>query len=277
MQTIMALWKRSLKDFIRDRTRLIFSILVPFFFVYVFSAIFQDDSIENPVAYLLAGIIIASVLEASLSVASSTIDDIVSGFMKEVLVSPTKRIYVAIGQLLASTTVATIGGTLTIIIGLFVGLSFTNIITPILTLLTMLVVGLAFSGLGLYLALITKSTQTFQVVRSAVTMPLVFLSGAYLPLQLLPNVLRYIAYINPMSYITALFRTIILEKTNLTNEELVDAGLAININGFIVTPFISLFIVLIFALIFLILSTNIFIKVDFSRINRNYSKEDFLV
>lgn len=269
MNTIFALWKRGLKAFIRNRIGLVFSLLFPFFFVYVFGAIFKNDFIENPIAYMLSGVIIATVFESSLNLASSTVDDMVSGFMKEVLVSPAKRISVAIGQLLSAATVATIQGVLILILGLFAGIKFTNLATPVFVLCAMITVGLVFSGVGLYLATIVRSGQTFQIIKTAVTLPLTFLSGAYIPIDMLPNSLKYVAYLNPMTYTTAFFRMIVLEKTNLSTAELVKEGLAIDINGFIVTPIISFIIILAVGIIFLILSTYSFIKTDFSRVNRS--------
>ncbi|MBB6215881.1 ABC-2 type transport system permease protein [Anaerosolibacter carboniphilus] len=269
MGTVFALWKRGLKAFIRNRTGLIFSLVFPFFFVYVFGAVFRNDHIENPIAYMLSGVIITTVFESSLNLASSTVDDMVSGFMKEVLVSPAKRIAVAFGQLLSAATVATLEGILILIIGLFIGIKFTTWTTPLFVLLGMICVGLVFSGVGLFLATIVRSGQTFQIVKTAVTLPLTFTSGAYIPLEMLPNSLKYVAYANPMTYATAFFRMIALEKTNLSTGELVKEGLAININGFIVTPFMSFIIIVAIGLIFLILSTKSFIKTDFSRINRS--------
>ena len=135
----------------------------------------------------------------------------------------------------------------------------------------MICVGLVFSGVGLFLATVVKSGQTFQIVKTAVVMPLTFISGAYLPLSILPSGLKYFAYINPMTYATAFFRMIVLEKTNLSNQQLVQEGLAIDINGFIVTPFMSFTIIIVIGLIFLTLSTRSFINTDFSRISRSSS------
>ncbi|MGH4138806.1 ABC transporter permease [Clostridium sp.] len=273
MDIIIALWFRNIKIFARNRVQLIFTIIMPFFFLYVFSSIFKNDNIENPVNYMLAGIVITTVFQTSLTVATSTIEDIVSGFMKEVLVSPVKRIQIAAGQLLSAATIATLQGIIILIIGYFIGLQFTSWITPFAVIGVMIVVGLVFSGLGLFLATLVKNSQTFQVVITAITMPLTFLCGAYIPLSLLPKVLQYVAYFNPMTYTTAFFRTIILEKTSLTTSQLVEQQLAFKIGGFVITPPISMAIVIIFGLIFLLLSTYVFSNVDFSRINRSKSKE----
>lgn len=271
MYTVFALWKRGLKAFVRNKTGLIFSLIFPFFFVYVFGAIFKNDYIENPIAFMLSGVIITTVFESSLNLASTTVDDMVSGFMKEVLVSPAKRVAVATGQLLSAATVSTVQGILVLAIGLFLGIEFTTWTTPIYVLIAMICVGLVFSGVGLFLATVVKSGQTFQIVKTAITMPLTFISGAYIPLSMLPNTLKYVAYFNPMTYATAFFRMIVLEKTNLSPVELAQEGLAIDINGFIVTPFMSLAIILTIGLIFLTLSTLSFVNTDFSRINRSSS------
>ena len=273
MDIIIALWFRNIKIFARNRVQLIFTIIMPFFFLFVFSSVFKNQSIENPVNYMLAGIVITTVFQTALTVATSTIEDIVSGFMKEVLVSPVKRIQIAAGQLLSAATIATFQGIIILIIGYFIGLKFTSWITPFAVIGVMIVVGLVFSGLGLFLAALVKNSQTFQIVVTAITMPMTFLCGAYIPLSMLPKTLQYIAYLNPMTYTTAFFRTIILEKTSLTTNQMVAEQLAFKIGGFVITPLISMTIVIVFGLVFLLLSTYVFSKVDFSRINRSKSKE----
>ena len=273
MNIIVALWFRNIKIFVRNRVQLVFTIIMPFFFLFVFSSVFKNEQIENPVNYMLAGIVITTVFQTSLTIATSTIEDIVSGFMKEVLVSPVKRIQIAAGQLLSAATIATLQGIIILFIGYFIGLKFTSWVTPIAVIGVMIMVGLVFSGLGLYIAALVKNSQTFQVVITAITMPLTFLCGAYIPLSMLPKVLQYVAYLNPMTYTTAFFRTIILEKTSLTTDQLIAEQLAFKIGDFVITPPISMGIVIIFGLIFLLLSTYVFSRVDFSRINRSKSKE----
>lgn len=268
MKTVLALWQRNMKAFVRDRVRLIFSIIFPFFFVYVFSAIFKNDYIENPVTYMLAGVLIATVFDSSLRVSSSTIDDMVSGFMKEVLVSPINRLSIAFGQFLSSATVSTIQGAAILIVGFFIGFKVTSPITIIFAFLAMMFIGLVFSGFGLFLATLTKSTQTFQVVTMAITMPMTFISGAYIPFSLLPETLHYIGYVNPMTYAVILFRAVSLEKMGLSTEDLLLEELAIKIGNFIITPVTGTLILVIFGAVFLVLSTLSFVNADFSKINR---------
>jgi ABC-2 type transport system permease protein len=273
MGIISALWFRNIKIFARNRIQLVLTIIMPFFFLYVFSAIFKNDSIENPVNYMLAGITITTVFQTALSIATGTIEDIVSGFMKEVLVSPVRRMQIAAGQILSAATIATFQGILILFIGYFIGLKFTSAWTPVAVIGVMALVGVVFSGLGLFLAALVKNSQTFQIVETAINMPLTFLCGAYIPLSLLPKILQNIAYLNPMTYTTAFFRTIILEKSMLPIDRLIDEQLAFKIGGFVITPAISLAIVLAFGAVFLCMATVVFSRVDFSKINRSKSKE----
>ncbi|MCL2696007.1 MAG: ABC transporter permease, partial [Clostridiales bacterium] len=117
MRVIQALWVRNLKALIRNKPSLIFNLIFPFFFIFVFGEIFRNDFIENPVTFMLAGIIIATVFESSLRVSSNTIDDMTSGFMKEVLVSPISRLNIAIGQFVSSAVVATAQGIIIFVAG----------------------------------------------------------------------------------------------------------------------------------------------------------------
>jgi ABC-2 type transport system permease protein len=103
----------------------------------------------------------------------------------------------------------------------------------------------------------------------AITVPMTFISGAYFPFTVMPDALKYVGWCNPMTYAVMLFRAVALEKTGLSHEALVQEDLAIKMGNFVVTPFISFLILVIFGFLFLALSTMVFSKMDFSKINRN--------
>ena len=269
MNVILALWVRNLKAFLRNKTALLFNIAMPFFFIYVFGAIFKNDFIENPVTFMLAGIVIATVFDSALRTSSSTIDDITSGFMKEILVSPISRLNIVIGQFISSATVAMMQGIIILVLGFFIGLKITSPLTVIYIILAMIFVGLIFAGFGLFIATTAKNIQTFQAISMAITMPLTLISGAYIPLSMLPDTLRYVAFFNPMTYAVNIFRTIVLEKLDLSMAELVFEELAIKVGGISLGPMYSILILLVFGAIFLILSTIAFVRVDFSKMSRN--------
>ena len=269
MKVILALCMRNIKAFVRNKAQLISSFLFPFFFIFVFSAIFKNEFIENPETYMLAGIVISTVFDFSLRISSSTIDDMTSGFMKEVLVSPVSRFSIASGQFLSSAVIGTLQGIVIIAIGYFIGFRVSTPLTIVYAVFAMFFVGIVFSGFGLFLATSAKNIQTFQVISMVITMPMTFISGAYIPFNKLPDFLMYIGYINPMTYAVAFFRSVTLEKMNLSAEELIKQELMFQIGGFQITPLVSMLILAAFGLLFLFLATSSFIRLDFSRINRN--------
>lgn len=274
VRVITALWCRNVKLFIRNRVQLILIVLMPFFYVYLLSNIFKSTYVSNPVNYVLAGIVIIVVFQTSLNIATSTIDDIVSGYMKEILVSPVKRVQIAVGQIMSATTIAVLQGIIILLAGYFTGMKYSSVITPFAIIGFMIFVGLVFSSLGLFLAASIKNSQTFQIVSVAITTPVTFLCGVYVPLSLLPKSLQFIALFNPMTYAAAIFRTLSLEKMSLPAEELIAEQLAFEAGGFIITPQVSIFIILAFGILFLFLSTIVFTKLDFSAINRVKGNKD---
>lgn len=269
MAVIYALWKRNLKAFWRNKPALIFNLAFPFFFIFVFAEIFRNDYIENAVSFMLAGIVIAMVFDSALRISSSTIDDITSGFMKEVLVSPVSRLTIAVGQFASSATVAAVQGMIIFVVGFAIGLRVTSPFTVVYALLAMIFVGLVFAGFGLFIATKAKNIQTFQAVSMAITMPMTFLSGAYIPLSMLNDFLTTVAYFNPMTYAVIFFRAIVLERIGDPTDQLIMQELAFEIGNFTIEPLHAALMLVVFGVLFLILSTISFVRLDFSRMNRN--------
>lgn len=274
MRVIIALWIRNVKLFFRNRLQLFLLVILPFFYLYLLSRLFEIVSINNHIHYVLAGIVIIVVFQTSLNIASSTIDDIVSGYMKEILVSPVKRIQIVIGQILASTTIATLQGLLILTVGYFIGMTYTSILTPITIIGFMILTGLFFSAFGLLIATSVKNSQTFQIVSLTITTPITFLCGVYVPISLLPNGLQYAALFNPMTYATAVFRALSLEKMSVPIDELLTEQLAFQVRNFVITPQLSIIIITFFGIFCLLLATLAFSKVDFTTIHRSKSQKD---
>jgi ABC-2 type transport system permease protein len=71
--------------------------------------------------------------------------------------------------------------------------------------------GIAWSGISLFIALTTKSSQTTLSVGLLTTFPLLFLSASVMPLQLLPSWVQQVAKINPFTYIAQAFQNLIIK------------------------------------------------------------------
>jgi len=58
-----------------------------------------------------------------------------------------------------------------------------------------------FASLGMLVGTISKSTETASVVGNIITFPMMFLSGTFFPISLMPAYLRYVAHALPLFYI----------------------------------------------------------------------------
>ena len=64
----------------------------------------------------------------------------------------------------------------------------------------MMLIAVTFIGLGLIFASKMKDIHSFSLIMNFIIFPLFFLSGALFPLENLPIWIRYISYIDPLTY-----------------------------------------------------------------------------
>jgi ABC-2 type transport system permease protein len=58
-----------------------------------------------------------------------------------------------------------------------------------------------FASLGMLVGTISKNTETASVLGNVITFPMMFLSGTFFPITLMPTYLQYLAHILPLFYI----------------------------------------------------------------------------
>lgn len=266
MTKTMAILHRNLLNFSRDRIRMVGSFVMSFFFLFVFSFVMKSSvagRITQPMNYLICGVIIMTVFQQSLNNSTAILDDIANGFMKEILVAPISRCEISVGQVLSSCAIAVLQGLIVLIAGLFMGL---HIDAPHLLEMVgvMIVAGLTFGSVGLFIAIVAKGSSAFQILSAVLVMPLTFLSGAYIPTTVMPKFLLPVIYINPLTYITSVFRFVAMGMEDIPAAQLVREGVAFDIGGLVVTPQLGLLIIIAIGLCFFALCVRKFSQADFS-------------
>jgi len=217
-QTVYTMWLREMLRFWRSKSRIIGSIATPIFFLIFlgagFSSSFQTES-GSPfdVSYLAPGLIGMAVLFSSMMGGVSIIWDREFGFLKEILIAPVSRFYVALGKAVGGVTTAMIQGLLILIIAWLIGIKYISIIGVIAAIGVMFVSGIGFIGLGIAVASKIDSHEGFQMVMSFLTMPLVLLSGAFFPISKLPAWMNVLVYSNPLTYGVEALRYFLLGKS----------------------------------------------------------------
>ena len=123
MRAITAILFRNLTAFSRDKMRFFFTLFMSGFFLFIFSFVMKAAAtgIAAPMNYLISGIIIMTVFQSALNNSMNIIEDVASGFMKEIMVAPIARWQISLGQIASATAISVLQGMLIVIIGLFIG------------------------------------------------------------------------------------------------------------------------------------------------------------
>ena len=153
----------------------------------------------NYLQFLLPGIIAQTLLFTAIFLGISVIWDRQFGFMKEILVAPIGRTSIFAGKMFGVGTAAMFQGLIVILLGIIIAVPLTlygvSLAIPIMILIT---VGL--TCIGLIIASLMTSLESFGTIVTFVNMPMFFLSGALFPVTSLPSWLQWVFYINPLTY-----------------------------------------------------------------------------
>lgn len=267
MNPVTAIIQRNLLNYTRNRGRMIGSMVMSMFMLVMFSFMMKSSmsGFGEPMNYLIAGVIIMTVFQTGINNSSDILSDISDGYMKEVMVAPIARSQISIGNIVSGAVVSTLQGTLTMIISLLIGFKI-NVLQILLLIAVMLVSAMTFSAVGLFLATVSRNSPSFQTISSMIMMPLTFVSGAYIPTTMMPGFLLPVVYLNPLTYVTSIFRYIALGAYKMSSAELVREGMAFDIYGFIITPVKGLMITVLIGTVFFALSVGKFNQADFSTV-----------
>ena len=201
-----AIWLREVKREIRERERILGNLFTPIIWFGIFgvglgsSMRFSGAGIDY-LTFLGPGIVAQTILFSSIFAGVSMIYDREYGFLKEIMVAPISRAEIILGKVLGGATASMIQGTITLILILFMERRIPlNILGVMLALSFMLLLSLALVGVGLVGASRMERAGGFQNIMRMLVMPLFFSSGALFPLDNLPEWLRILTILNPITY-----------------------------------------------------------------------------
>lgn len=194
---------REFKKFIRERSRLISTIARPLLWLFIVGAgmsrLVSPNTGVPYIQFIFPGILGMTILFSSIFSSISIIWDKEFGFMKEILVAPVSRFSIVIGKALSGTVVSTIQAVIILALFPFIGFKL-GILQIIWVILISAALAFSLSAFGIVLATFYESYESFSVIMNFIIMPMFFLSGAMYPVKLLPDILKLISKLNPLTY-----------------------------------------------------------------------------
>lgn len=203
LNAIYVIVAREFKKFIRERSRLFSTIARPLLWLFIVGAgisrLVPEDMGVPYIQFIFPGILGMTILFSSIFSSISIIWDKEFGFMKEILVAPVSRFSIVVGKALSGTVVSTIQAAIVLALFPFVGFTL-DVVQIIGVILICASLSFSLSAFGIVLATFYESYESFSVIMNFIVMPMFFLSGAMYPVKLLPEVLKIVSKLNPLTY-----------------------------------------------------------------------------
>jgi len=222
---LYAIWYREFKVFLREKSRIVASIINPILWLLVFGGgLGSSISIKgaNYQAFIYPGILAQAALFSSIFFGVYIVWDRKIDFLKEVLVAPISRTTIFVGKILGGATDALIQSAILLVLGFIMGslgiihgLNL-NILSIALSLFVLFITISALVSVGLIIGSKMESPEGFQLISSFLLFPLFFLSGALFPINNLPAWLTPFVFIDPLTYPVDALRGIILGTSHFS-------------------------------------------------------------
>jgi ABC-2 type transport system permease protein len=202
-RAVKVVWKRELIRFSRNKPRIVTSLAQPVLFLFVLGAglshLIPGATGFDFRTFMFPGVISMTILFTAIFSAVSIVWDREFGFLREMLVAPSRRWAIMVGKAAGGATVATMQGVIILALAGVVHVPYSPVL--LLTLLgEMALVAFMLTAFGLALASRIKQVESFQVVMQLFVLPMFFLAGAIFPLTGLPLWLATLTKIDPLAY-----------------------------------------------------------------------------
>lgn len=201
------IFARTMGKFFRSPVRIFFQLFGTLIFLILFTQLFSKfaDLPGFPTgSYLeiaVAGILFLNLLNSTMQTANAIVDEINSGYLSHMLITPVNRSALLLGRVLSDSVRFTFQTGIVLAIAYLMGATFiTGSAGVLLIFVTVIFYGIAWSGLALAIGLATKSNETVAALSSIIVFPLMFTSSALIPATFLPSWMQTVSRYNPVSY-----------------------------------------------------------------------------
>ncbi|MDE1865139.1 MAG: ABC transporter permease [Candidatus Micrarchaeota archaeon] len=168
---------------------------------------------SNYLSFVVGGILVMVASFGAVFTSGFTLlSDRELGNLKAFLTTPINKFSILLSKIAYGTFQSILSAYIGLAIGLLYGATIAAGVVGFLELIWIVfLVGLGFSALAIALAARMKQLQTYALVAQTLTLPLSFLAGAFVPVNLLPSFLLPVATVNPLYYAINAVRDIMIK------------------------------------------------------------------
>jgi len=217
-QEVFALTMRWVRRLSREKFSMLFTLVQPMlFWLIFFGSLFQRAAnvqvvqAPNYMSFLAAGVVVMTVLNNGLAGGVDLLFDKENGFLERLMVTPIRRSSVILSRFLF------VMGITAMQILVILGVAFFFDVHPVtgipgiaVILFLGMLFGIGLTAISMAMAFSVKSHGDFFSVLGFLSLPMIFLSSALVPLMAMPTWMKTLALLNPMTWVIDAVRPLIL-------------------------------------------------------------------
>ena len=180
------------------------------------------------------------------------VDESTADFMQEIMVSPISRYSIVIGKMIGASFGSILCSLGALIVGLFMGITISSdgllrflALSPLMC--------LSGGAMAIFIIGLIKSKGAANIVVMVITIPQMFLCGAFIPISNSSGILLVLSRLMPMTYCLDLVRAVVYAGTSEYD------------NIVLFNPVINLAVILTLSIAFLIIGTFFFARTEKKR------------
>lgn len=197
----------------------LFTLIQPLLWLIIFAQLFGNfvqTAEGNYMDYMVPGILIMTVLFGSSWSGVSLLREISAGSVDKMLVAPVSRVAIVLSRVMHSAVQVIAQTIIILVVAWSMGSTITmNPLYLFLGLSIVFLLGIGFASLSNGFAITLQREEPLVMIGNLMTLPLMFVSSAFVPTEFMPKWIQYIATINPISYAVEGVRAIMTTPQDL--------------------------------------------------------------
>ncbi|KAF5090011.1 ABC transporter permease [Methanospirillum sp. J.3.6.1-F.2.7.3] len=200
MNPILVYCHRDLRRWIRGKWGFIAAMVMPAAWLIFVGLALPIRFTDNYIDFVTPGILVMTILSASLAGGGLLIMDRMLGFFNKFLALPPPRETILFGKILVITIRGIIQSTIILLFAFMLGAHLYTPVQLLGTYIILCIFGALLSAAATSIAIYLDDHDQYAAANAMISMPLFFTSSAMMPYDVMPEWLAPIARLNPLSY-----------------------------------------------------------------------------
>ncbi|MCC6015414.1 MAG: ABC transporter permease [Desulfurococcaceae archaeon] len=215
LTSVLAMAEMELRRLRHDPLEIVTRAVQPVLWVAVFGTVMARvrafPSVGDYVTFIAPGVVMQSATFIALAYGIMLVFERESGILKKLLAAPIPRYAVVLGRSLAGGLRASTQYVIVLAAAAIVGARISsNPVDLVVGWLTVLYLSMGFTAVSIVIASTMKTRERFMGIVGAISMPLFFASNALYPIDIMPEVIKILAVVNPLTYTIDILRKVLI-------------------------------------------------------------------